>query len=126
MTVEIGGSVAPVRVAPSPETLRTHLPGWQGCGALLELPEWPTGGVCGEPGMICVGCVVSRGLPERVRELFAIGGASFLGDAIADMLTRPSAGAVEEANYALLLERAFGLLKEAAESRPSSSPGEGG
>lgn len=46
----------PSKVEPSPETKRTHHPGWRGCGALLQLPRWPTGGFCGEPGMICATC----------------------------------------------------------------------
>jgi hypothetical protein len=44
------------RSVPSVDTARTHQPGWRGCGALLELPAWPTGGYCGEPGKICAVC----------------------------------------------------------------------
>jgi hypothetical protein len=43
-------------VTPSPDTLRTHQPGWRGCGSLVALPDWPTGGVCGEVGVICMDC----------------------------------------------------------------------
>ncbi len=49
-------NVAPPRAAPSVDTARTHKPGWRGCGTLLELPDWLTGGFCGEPGKICADC----------------------------------------------------------------------
>lgn len=46
----------PSKVEPSPETKRTHHPGWRGCGALLRLRDWPPGGSCGDRGMICAVC----------------------------------------------------------------------
>lgn len=49
-----------MKKASSPDTLLTHRPGWRGCGAIVDLPDWPTGGFCGEVGVICLDCHVSE------------------------------------------------------------------
>jgi hypothetical protein len=45
---------------------------------LLDLPEWATGGFCGEPGMICANCAsdLAANLLAAGRVLFGQSGRS--------------------------------------------------